>query len=89
MEDCDASQVWGTCREGFVALTGWTHLEDGNNNKYIKHENDEQCADPFKSGKNEKQQLVVVSIRVRERQQWGDFTEEMIVLKHQNDIFLS
>ena len=72
--------------EGFAATTGWRHLEDGDNNKHLRQENDEECADLIKGGKNEKQQLVEISIRAREEKQRGELTEEvMIVLKPQND----
>ena len=47
------------------------HLEDGDNNRHIRQENDEECADHIKSGKNEKQQLVEISIRAREGKQGG------------------
>ena len=71
MEDADGGQVGGTGGEGFVTTTGWTHFEDGDNNKHIRQENDDECADLIKGGKNEKQQLVEISIRAREGKQGG------------------
>ena len=62
-EDADGGQVGGAGGEGFVVTTGWKHLEDGDNIKHIRQENDEEWADLIKGGENEKQQLVEISIR--------------------------
>lgn len=78
VEDGDGCQVWGAGGEGFAATAGWMHLEDGDKNKYVGHENDEKCADLIKGGENKKQQLVDISIRAREGEQWGELTEEVV-----------
>ena len=54
------------------------YLEDGDNNKNIRQENDEGCADLIKGGKNKKQQLVEISIRARDGKQGGELIEEVI-----------
>ena len=76
-EDADGSQVGGAGGEGFAVTTGWMHLDDGDNHKHISQENDEECADLIKGGRNEKQQLVEISIRARGGKQ-GELTEEVI-----------
>lgn len=78
MEDGDGGQMGGTGGEGFAAPTGWMHLEDGDNDEYIRQENDEQCADLIKGRKNEKQQLTDVRIRARQGEQCRELTEEVI-----------
>ena len=88
-EDADGGQAGGAGWEGFAATTGWTHVEDGDNNKHIRQENDEECADHIKSGKNEKQPLVEISIRARRESREENSQKWPIVLKHRNDNLLT
>lgn len=45
------------------------HLEDGANDKDVRHENNEGCADGIKSGKNEMQQMIEKGVSAREEEQ--------------------
>lgn len=74
MEDGDGGQVGGTGGEGFVVTSSWMHLEDGANDKDVRHENNEGWADGIKSGKNEMQQMIEKGVSAREEEQW-EFTE--------------
>ena len=47
-EDADGGQVGGAGGEGFVVTTGWKHLEDGDDNKHIRQENDESVLTSLK-----------------------------------------
>ena len=46
--------------------------------KNMRQENDEECTDLIKSGKNKKQQPVEISIRAREGKQGGELPEKVI-----------
>lgn len=78
VEDGDGSQVGGTGGEGSAATCSRGHLEDGDNDEDVRKENNEECADLIKGGKDEKQQLVERGVRAREGEQSGEFTEEVI-----------
>lgn len=45
------------------------HLEDGANDKDVRHENNEGWADSIKSGKNEMQQMIEKGVSAREEEQ--------------------
>ena len=78
VEDGDGGQVGGTGGEGSAATCSRGHLEDGDNDKDVRKENNEECADLIKGGKDEKQQLVERGVRASEGEQSGEFTEEVI-----------